>query len=85
MNKETMTLRKKERKVFEQLTESYRKNACAAEAASNLFPFEPIVMSTLIAQQKIINQLQKDLQVFNRSSSKCQLGVVCPNDQEKAC
>lgn len=59
-------LRKEDREAFEQLMEIYVNNAHTNEAASNPFPFEPMVMSILTAQQKIIKRLEKDLETLKQ-------------------
>jgi hypothetical protein len=62
-------LRKEDREAFEELLQIFRNNAHASEAARNPFPFEPMVMSILTAQQKIIKQLEKDLQTLKQQKS----------------
>ncbi len=57
-------LRKEDREAFEKLMQIYRNNAHANEAARKNFPFEPMIMSILIAQHHEIEQLEKDLQTL---------------------
>ncbi|MCW4045220.1 MAG: hypothetical protein NWE94_06865 [Candidatus Bathyarchaeota archaeon] len=62
-------LRREDREAFEQLMETYRRNAYAAEAARSPFPFEPMVITILTAQQKIIIQLERELQTLKQQES----------------
>ncbi|MCW4044787.1 MAG: hypothetical protein NWE94_04645 [Candidatus Bathyarchaeota archaeon] len=62
-------LRREDREAFEQLMQTYRRNAYAAEAARNPFPFETMVITILTAQQKIIMQLEKELQALKQQKS----------------
>jgi len=63
-------LRKEDRKVFDQLMDICRNYASAASNAARPILFEPMVMSILLHQQKILNRLEKELLAVRKQSNK---------------
>ena len=63
-------LRKEDRAAFEQLTDICRNYASAGSNATRPVLFEPMVMSILLHQQKILNKLEKELLASRNQSSK---------------
>lgn len=63
-------LRKEDRAVFDQLMDACRNYASAGSNATRPILFEPMVMSILLHQQKILNRLEKELLAVRRQSNK---------------
>lgn len=63
-------LRKEDRVVFDQLMDACRNYASAGSNATRPILFEPMVMSILLHQQKILNRLEKELLAVGRQSNK---------------
>lgn len=63
-------LRKEDRAVFDQLMDACRNYASAGSNATRPILFEPMVMSILLHQQKILNRLEKELLAVGRQSNK---------------
>lgn len=63
-------LRKEDRAVFDQLMNACRNYASAGSNATRPILFEPMVMSILLHQQKILNRLEKELLAVRRQSNK---------------
>ncbi len=63
-------LRKEDRVVFDQLMDACRNYASAGSNATRPILFEPMVMSILLHQQKILNRLEKELLAVRRQSNK---------------
>ena len=63
-------LRKEDRAVFDQLMDACRTYASAGSNATRPILFEPMVMSILLHQQKILNRLEKELLAVRRQSNK---------------
>ena len=61
-------LRQNDRKVFEQLMDICRNYASASSNATRPVLFEPMIMSIVLHQQKMLNKLEKEL-VAIRSQS----------------
>ncbi len=61
-------LRKEDRANFEQLMDACRIYASAGSNATRPTVFESMVMSILLRQQKILNQLKKELDVARQQS-----------------
>lgn len=61
-------LRQNDRKVFEQLMNICRNYASASSNATRPVLFEPMIMSIVLHQQKMLNKLEKEL-VAIRSQS----------------
>jgi hypothetical protein len=61
-------LRQDEREVFDQLMDICRNYASAASCATRPVLFEAMVMTILLDQQKIMNQLEKKLQATNMTA-----------------
>ena len=56
-------LRKDDREAFEELMDICRSYAFESSNATNPIVFEPMVMSIILAQQEIIRQIEKSLNV----------------------
>ncbi len=54
-------LRKDDREAFDILMDSCRSYASAGSNATQLLPFEPMLMSMLVSQQIRLQRLQKEL------------------------
>ncbi len=54
-------LRKDDRKVFEELMDICRNYASASSNATRPVLFEPMIMSIVLHQQKMLNKLEKEL------------------------
>ena len=63
-------LRKEDRKVFDQLMDICRNYASAGSNAVRPILFEPMVMSILLHQQKILNRLEKELLAVRKQSNQ---------------
>ena len=63
-------LRKEDRKAFDQLMDACRNYASAGSNAKRPILFEPMVMSILLHQQKILNQLEKESLADRKQSKK---------------
>jgi hypothetical protein len=61
-------LRQDDRKIFEQLMDICRNYASASSNATRPVLFEPMIMSIVLHQQKMLNKLEKEL-VAIRSQS----------------
>jgi hypothetical protein len=62
-------LRKGDRDAFEQLIDICRNYASAGSNATRPVLFEPMVLSILLHQQKLLNKLEKELLAASRQSS----------------
>ena len=62
-------LRKPDREAFDELIDMCRTFATESSNATNPIIFEPMVMSILLAQQKRIMQLEKELQGIKPNST----------------
>jgi len=63
-------LRKEDRTVFEQMMDACRNYASAGSNATRPVMFESMVMSILLRQQKILSELEKDLDAIRKQ--RCQ-------------
>ena len=54
-------LRKEDREAFDILIDVYRSYASAGSNATQLLPFEPMIMSILVSQQIRLQRLQKEM------------------------
>ena len=63
-------LRKEDRSIFNQLMDICRNYASAGSNAVRPILFEPMVMSILLHQQKILNRLEKDLLAVRKQSNQ---------------
>lgn len=61
-------LRQNDKKIFEQLMDICRNYASASSNATRPVLFEPMIMSIVLHQQKMLNRLEKEL-VAIRSQS----------------
>lgn len=62
-------LRKDDRLAFEQLMDICRNYASASSNATRPILFEPMVMSVLLHQQKMLNKLEKMLNAKRKQST----------------
>lgn len=60
-----------DREAFDALMDMCRNNAMASGAVCNPIPFEPMIMSILLAQQKKILKFEKTLDQLKKNT-KCQ-------------
>ena len=63
-------LRKDDRESFDQLMDICRNYASAGSNSTRPVLFEPMVMSILLHQQKILNRLEKELLAARKQSNK---------------
>ena len=63
-------LRKDDRNVFNQLMDICRNYASAGSNSTRPVLFEPMIMSILLYQQKILNNLEKELIATRNKSNK---------------
>ena len=61
-------LRTEDREAFETLMDACRNFASAASNATQPILFEPMVISILLSQQKMINRLEKKLDASQRAT-----------------
>jgi hypothetical protein len=54
-------LRKEDREAFDVLMDACRSYASAGSNATQPLPFEPMLMSILVSQQKCLQRLQKEI------------------------
>ena len=76
-----------QRKAFDELMDMCRNNAMAAGCACNPIVFEPMVMSILLAQQKRIIKLEKELEAIapkpdNPSGNQERSVPIEPNQEQ---
>jgi hypothetical protein len=60
-----------DKKLFLKMLESCQKYALAINAKGRSFPTEPMIMALLLEQHKIINWLQKKIQIPKERFFKC--------------
>jgi len=58
-------LRKPDREAFDELMDMCRTYASESSCATNPIVFEPMIISILLAQQKRINHLEKELHALS--------------------
>lgn len=63
-------LRKDDRNVFDQLMDICRNYASAGSNSTRPVLFEPMMMSILLYQQKLLNKLEKELIAARNKSNK---------------
>jgi hypothetical protein len=63
-------LRKDDREAFDQLMDVCRNYASAGSNSTRPVLFEPMVMSILLHQQKILNKLENELIAARKQSNK---------------
>lgn len=63
-------LRKEDRAAFEQIMDSCRNYASAGSNATHPIVFEPMVMSILLHQQKMLNRLEKQLDATRKQPNQ---------------
>jgi hypothetical protein len=69
-------LRKEDRKAFDQLMDACRNYASAGSNAKRPILFEPMVISILLHQQKILNHLEKELLEPFREGVTCRQKTI---------
>ena len=63
-------LRQNDRKVFEHLMDICRNYASASSNATRPVLFEPMIMSIVLHQQKMLNKLEKELVAIRSQSDE---------------
>ena len=76
-------LRKDDREAFEELMDMCRGYASESGNATNPIIFEPMVMSILLAQQRRISQLEKELKAI-KPDTTIPLASQEPNNADQA-
>lgn len=63
-------LRKEDRTAFDRMMDTCRNYASAGSNATRPIVFEPMVMSILLNQQKILNKIEKELDVIRKQRNQ---------------
>ena len=65
-----------DKKLFLEMLEKCQKYSLAINAKGNPFPTEPLIMTLLLEQHKMINWLQSKIQIPKQRFFKCSMNVV---------
>ena len=63
-------LRREDRKAFDHLTDACRNYASAGSNATRPIIFEPMTLSILLHQQKMLNRIEKELDAVRKQHSQ---------------
>lgn len=63
-------LRREDRKAFDQLMDACRNYASAGSNATRPIIFEPMILSILLHQQKMLNRIEKELDAARKQHSQ---------------